>query len=75
LKLRPDFIHTIENTYGEDGKQLITNLPVLVKEASQKWEWGLALAILSAWWSIEDNTGWEYALNFAELIADLPLAS
>jgi len=34
-------------------------------------EWGLAHAILSAWWSIEDNTGWEYALNFAELIADL----
>ena len=38
-------------------------------------EWGLAHAILSAWWSIEDNTGWEYALNFAELVADLPLAS
>jgi len=38
-------------------------------------EWGLAHAILSAWWSIEDNTGWEYALNFAELVADLPLVS
>jgi streptomycin 6-kinase len=38
-------------------------------------EWGLAHAILSAWWSLEDNTGWEYALNFAELIADLPLDS
>lgn len=36
-------------------------------------EWGLAHAILSAWWGIEDNTGWEYALNFAEMIADLPL--
>jgi streptomycin 6-kinase len=35
-------------------------------------EWGLAHAIISAWWSIEDNTGWEYALNFAELLADLP---
>ena len=35
--------------------------------------WGLAHAILSAWWSIEDNTGWEYALAFAEMIADLPL--
>ena len=34
-------------------------------------EWGLAHAILSAWWGIEDNTGWEYALNFAELLADL----
>jgi streptomycin 6-kinase len=34
-------------------------------------EWGLAHAILSAWWGIEDNTGWEYALNFADLIANL----
>ena len=34
-------------------------------------EWGLAHAILAAWWGIEDNTDWEYALNFAELIADL----
>jgi streptomycin 6-kinase len=36
-------------------------------------EWGLAHAILSAWWGIEDNTGWEYALAFAEMIADLDL--
>jgi streptomycin 6-kinase len=35
-------------------------------------EWGLAHAILSAWWGIEDNTGWEYALNFATLVANLP---
>jgi streptomycin 6-kinase len=34
-------------------------------------EWSLAHAILSAWWSIEDNTGWEYALQFAELLASL----
>lgn len=33
--------------------------------------WGLAHAILSAWWSIEDNTGWEYAAAFAEMIANL----
>jgi streptomycin 6-kinase len=36
-------------------------------------EWGLAHAILSAWWGIEDNTGWDYALAFAEMIADLNL--
>jgi len=35
--------------------------------------WGLAHAILSAWWSIEDNTDWEFALAFAEMIADLRL--
>jgi streptomycin 6-kinase len=34
-------------------------------------EWGLAHAVLSAWWGIEDNTGWEYALAFAGMIADL----
>lgn len=36
-------------------------------------EWGLAHAVLSAWWGIEDNTGWEYSMSFAEMIADLPL--
>jgi streptomycin 6-kinase len=34
-------------------------------------EWGLAHAILSAWWSIEDHGDWHYALAFAEMIADL----
>ncbi|MCI0554042.1 MAG: aminoglycoside phosphotransferase family protein [Anaerolineae bacterium] len=39
-------------------------------------EWGLAHAVLSAWWHIEDNTGGEeYAMNFAEMMADLPLHS
>ena len=38
-------------------------------------EWGVAHAVLSAWWGIEDNTGWEYALAFAEMIAGLPLNS
>ena len=38
-------------------------------------EWGLAHAVLSAWWGIEDHTGWDYALAFAEMIADLPLHS
>ncbi len=34
-------------------------------------EWSLAHAILSAWWSIEDHTGWEYAAQCAEMIASL----
>jgi len=34
-------------------------------------EWSLAHAILSAWWGIEDNPDWGYAVNFAELISDL----
>ena len=36
-------------------------------------EWGLAHAILSAWWSFEDHTDGEYALAFAEMIADLEI--
>ena len=36
-------------------------------------EWGLAHAILSAWWSIEDHTGEDYALAFAEMIAQLDI--
>jgi streptomycin 6-kinase len=34
-------------------------------------EWGLANAILSAWWSIEENGDWRYAADFAEMIAEL----
>jgi streptomycin 6-kinase len=34
-------------------------------------EWGLAHAVLSAWWGIESNTGWEYALAVAKMLADL----
>ena len=37
--------------------------------------WGLAHAILSAWWSIEDNTGWEYSLAFAEMLVHLDIKS
>jgi streptomycin 6-kinase len=36
-------------------------------------EWGLAHAVLSAWWGIADNTGWEYSLAFAEMLADLQI--
>ena len=36
-------------------------------------EWGLAHAILSAWWSIEGNEDWRYAAEFAEMIAELDI--
>jgi len=39
-------------------------------------EWGVAHAVLSAWWDIEDNTGrGEYALEFARMLADIHLDS
>ena len=31
-------------------------------------EWSLAHAVLSAWWSFKDNTGWESAARFAEIL-------
>ena len=34
-------------------------------------EWSLAHAVISTWWGIEDNTGWDYSLAFAELLAAL----
>lgn len=36
-------------------------------------QWGLAHAVLSAWWGIEDHTGWEYAAAFADMMADLDI--
>ena len=37
MKLPSEFISTITNTYGEDGENLIANLPALIEDASQKW--------------------------------------
>lgn len=34
-------------------------------------EWSLAHAVLSAWWGIEDSTGWEYPMIFGEMMAGL----
>ena len=33
--------------------------------------WGLAHAVLSAWWSLEDNLTWEYAMDCARLLAGM----
>ena len=40
LDLPPDFIRTIQNTFGEDGKRWLASLPALLEEASRRW--GLA---------------------------------
>ena len=32
-------------------------------------KWGLAHAVLSAWWSLEDNAAWEYAMDCARLLS------
>ncbi len=34
--------------------------------------WGLAQAVLSAWWSLEDHGhGWEWAISYAEVLAEI----
>lgn len=31
-------------------------------------EWGIAHAVLSAWWDFEDNMAWEYSMGCAEML-------
>ena len=31
--------------------------------------WGLAHAVLSAWWSLEDNAAWDYTMDFARFFS------
>lgn len=38
-------------------------------------EWGIAHAVLSAWWGIEDNTGWEYAMGCANIFSKVKFSS
>ncbi|HET9908792.1 MAG TPA: aminoglycoside phosphotransferase family protein, partial [Anaerolineales bacterium] len=37
MNLPTDFVSTITNTFGEDGKSLIANLPNLIEGASSRW--------------------------------------
>ncbi len=44
---------------------------VLGFERQRIIKWSLAHAVLSAWWGLDENTGWEYAMQCAELFASL----
>jgi hypothetical protein len=37
MNLPSDFINTITSTFGEEGENLISNLPALIDEASVRW--------------------------------------
>ncbi|MGE5775785.1 MAG: aminoglycoside phosphotransferase family protein [Chloroflexota bacterium] len=37
MNLPSEFIHNIEGTFGEAGKQFLANLPASIEEASQRW--------------------------------------
>jgi streptomycin 6-kinase len=60
-----------------DSSQLITKRRIdilhehLGFERERIHEWGLAHAVLSAWWCIEDNIKDDYSLSFGEMMAEL----
>lgn len=62
-------------SYGINRQVIMKRIDILHEhlgfERERILEWSLAHAILSAWWSIEDDTGWEYAASFAEMLAEL----
>lgn len=63
-----------ERDYGQITRRRIDILHErLGFERERIREWGLAHAILSAWWSIEEHGDWRYAAAFAEMIADLDI--
>jgi streptomycin 6-kinase len=55
------------------ARRLRTLSEALAIDEQRLRDWGLAQAVLSAWWSIEDHGhGWEPAIACAELLAALP---
>ena len=45
----------------------------LGSERERILEWGLAHAVLSAWWSLEENSEWEFAMSCAEIFSKTKL--
>ena len=72
LMINPWFEHSDGNRRKVQIKKRIDILHEhLGFERERILEWSLAHAILSAWWSIEDDTGYESTLQFADLLASL----
>jgi streptomycin 6-kinase len=70
LMINPWFEHSDGNKRKIQIKRRIDILHEhLGFERERILEWSLAHAIISAWWSIEDDTGYESTLQFAELLA------
>ncbi|HET7035478.1 MAG TPA: aminoglycoside phosphotransferase family protein [Thermomicrobiaceae bacterium] len=71
LNPRPDLL-----SWPHPERVLARRLDILAAalgfERERLWAWGLAHALLSAWWSVEDfGAGWEYAVGVAELLAGM----
>ena len=65
--------HTIANPAFLTRRRVHQLAEELNLERARIRGWGLAQAVLSAWWSIEDNDGgWDGAIAVAEILAALP---
>ncbi len=73
MNLPTSFTTTIRNTFGEDGKRWLAELPDLLAERldfdrQRIRAWAIAHSVLSAWWDLEENgAGGEYSIACAEI--------
>jgi streptomycin 6-kinase len=67
-----DFIDHHPNLAAITNRRVAILSEVLQVERDIIIEWGLAMAMLSAWWSIDDSTeGWRMTLRLAETLSEL----
>ena len=68
----PDFLNG-DNPRAQTENRITILSEMLSMERERIWGWGLCHAVLSAWWSIDDNDpGWgEYGIRCAELFTTL----
>lgn len=67
-----DFIEHHPNLAAVTNRRVAILSEALNAERDLIIEWGLAMAMLSAWWSIDDSTeGWRMTLRLAETLSQL----
>ncbi|MBU0495285.1 MAG: aminoglycoside phosphotransferase family protein [Chloroflexi bacterium] len=69
--LRNPFPHLLDEP--DPGRLIARRADILAEELgldrTRLLQWGVAQAVLSAWWSVEDHgSGWEWAIRCAEVI-------
>lgn len=64
---------TVSGTRPETSRLTETRIVILSErlgfERQRIREWGIVHAVLSAWWSLEENSNWQHAMDCAALIA------
>jgi len=58
---------------GQPKVQIMKRIAILSEQLGfprqRLRDWGMCHAVLSAWWSLEDKSDWEYSMRCAEIIA------